>query len=160
MKILKALRLNAGLKQKDVAEALGLQTSTYTKYETEPRYPVVEMLKKLAAFYKFPIDYMIYHPESELSKEEIQLVANMRLSYTDSDPQIAAIAEKASGLNAQGLTRLEQYADDLLAAEVYRKKEPPLTMVARGGKVVTPEHPVDVEALDKALSELETTDNL
>lgn len=45
-------------------------------------------------------------------------------------------------------------------SKLSQDEKPPLTIAARGGKVVTPEHPVDVDALDKALSELETTDNL
>lgn len=160
MKLLKALRLDAGLKQKDVAEALGLQTSTYTKYETEPRYPVVEMLKKLSDFYKFPIDFMIYHPDAEPSSDEIRLISSMGLGVSDADPQISAITEKAKQLNAQGLTRLEQYADDLLAADIYRKKKAPLAMVASGGKVVQPKHPIDVDVLERGLSGIAPTDNL
>lgn len=133
MKLLKALRLNAGLKQKDVADALGIQVSTYTKYETEPRYPVVEMLKKLADFYKFPIDFMIYHPDDELSSEAIKLISNMDLSVTNTDPQIDSILKKAKQLNAQGLERLDQYADDLISSSKYAKITYTMEVAARSG---------------------------
>ena len=160
MKLLRALRNDAGLKQKDVAKSLGLETSTYTKYETEPRYPAVEMLKKISDFYKFPIDFMIYHPDAEPSSDEIRIISRMGLGLSDADPQISAITEKAKQLNAQGLTRLEQYADDLLAADIYRKKKTPLAIAARGGNVVQPDHPIDVDALERGLSGIEPTDNL
>lgn len=56
---LKELREERNINQKDVAQYLNIAQQTYSRYETGEREPNIEMLKKLAKFYKVSIDYIV-----------------------------------------------------------------------------------------------------
>lgn len=51
MNILKKLRINAGLKQKDVAEKIGVKACTLSLYESGERKPDIEKAFLLAEIY-------------------------------------------------------------------------------------------------------------
>lgn len=55
---LRQCRQNAGLSQRQVAEALGLERSTYAYYETGKIHPSCEMVIKLSRI--FNIDYSLF----------------------------------------------------------------------------------------------------
>lgn len=55
---LRAMRLKLGLKQADVAVAIGMERSTYTGNETGAAMPGRETMANLAQFYGVPIDYI------------------------------------------------------------------------------------------------------
>ena len=55
---LRQVRQNAGLSQKQVAETLGVERSTYAYYETGGTHPSCEMVIKLSRI--FNIDYRIF----------------------------------------------------------------------------------------------------
>ncbi len=55
---LKQLRENAYLKQKDVAEAIGVGLDAYKSYETGRRSIPADVLREAAKFYGFSMDYM------------------------------------------------------------------------------------------------------
>ncbi|MGF7429617.1 helix-turn-helix transcriptional regulator [Thermoanaerobacterium thermosaccharolyticum] len=57
--ILKSLRLEKKLNQKDVAEALGIDRTTYTKYETGKSEPDFEITSKIANYFDVSIDYLL-----------------------------------------------------------------------------------------------------
>lgn len=56
------------------------------------------------------------------SRSELEVLSQMNLTITSEDPQIEAILSFARKLNAQGLERLEQYAEDLADTPKFRKK--------------------------------------
>ena len=56
---LKELRRNRGLKQKDVAEKLGIHVRTVGAYESNNRTPSVEIIKELAIIYQSSVDYIL-----------------------------------------------------------------------------------------------------
>ena len=58
-KRLRELRLEKGLNQIDVANILGIERSTYGKYETGDSSPDYEKLLKLADFYNVSRDYIL-----------------------------------------------------------------------------------------------------
>lgn len=62
-KILKELRKENEYSQQDVADFLNISRSTYGKYETGDREPSLEMLCKLADFYKVTTDYLLGREE-------------------------------------------------------------------------------------------------
>ena len=53
------LRKQRGLIQKDVAEAMGLDRTTYTKYERGDIKPSYETILKLADYFNVSIDYLL-----------------------------------------------------------------------------------------------------
>lgn len=56
---LKELREENGLTQTQVAELLNVKQNTYSQYETEKRQLSIEVLIKLAKFYKVTTDYIL-----------------------------------------------------------------------------------------------------
>jgi len=53
---LKAARVNAGLTQKEAAEALKIDRGTLIKYEAYKSMPNVEMARRIAELYALPSD--------------------------------------------------------------------------------------------------------
>lgn len=56
---LKFYRQNSGFTQKQVADALHIERTTYTYYETGKTLPNVLTLKKLADMFNVPVDYLM-----------------------------------------------------------------------------------------------------
>lgn len=86
---LKELRIEKGLKQKEVANSLNLSPQVYCNYETEKRKPTPEMLCTLADYFDVSVDYLIgksnlYFPDklsisadSSINSEETKETANI-----------------------------------------------------------------------------------
>lgn len=53
------IRKSKKLRQQDVADRIGVQRSTYGKYETGDSEPDLKMLKKLAEFFGTTVEYLI-----------------------------------------------------------------------------------------------------
>ncbi|EPR07673.1 helix-turn-helix domain-containing protein [Ruminiclostridium papyrosolvens] len=58
-KLLRKLRKSKKLTQADVASALEIGRSTYTKYESGKSKPVSEMLIKIADYFGVSVDYLL-----------------------------------------------------------------------------------------------------
>lgn len=56
---LKKIREEKGLSRKDVAEKACIPYTTYVKYETGEREPILSSLIKLADFYQISLDYLV-----------------------------------------------------------------------------------------------------
>ena len=56
---LKKLRESRGLYQKDVAAAIGVDRTTYVKYERGDSEPSFQILDKLAQFFNVSVDYIL-----------------------------------------------------------------------------------------------------
>jgi len=77
--ILKQLRIEKNLSQKDVANAIGVDRTTYTKYETGKSQPDFVTMQKLAEFYSVSVDYLLgrtkirnpYIPEEYAEKHKV-----------------------------------------------------------------------------------------
>lgn len=59
MERLKELRIQRGLYQKDIAAKLGVDRTTYVKYENGSSEPNHEMLQKLADIFETTTDYLL-----------------------------------------------------------------------------------------------------
>lgn len=59
MERLKTLRVEKGLYQKDIASFLGVDRTTYVKYERGDSEPSFEIISKLANFFEVSIDYLL-----------------------------------------------------------------------------------------------------
>lgn len=59
MQILKSLRADRGWKQQDVASQLGIDRTTYAKYESGASEPNFDMLIKLTELFDVPTDYLL-----------------------------------------------------------------------------------------------------
>ncbi len=56
---LKEVRLENGMKQKEVASILHVSRSVYTRYENGERSVPIEVLWELANYYDLSIDYLV-----------------------------------------------------------------------------------------------------
>ena len=56
---LKSLRLQHNLKQENIAELIGTSQAVYSRYESGQREPSLEILCKIADFYKVPFDALL-----------------------------------------------------------------------------------------------------
>ena len=61
---LKELRQSRSLYQKDLASLLGIDRTTYVKYENESSEPPLDSLIKLCKFYSVSMDYLLDIPDS------------------------------------------------------------------------------------------------
>ena len=83
MEHLKELRKSAGLLQKDVAAFLGIDRTTYVKYENGQSEPPFETLTRLADYFHVSVDYLLGGKEKkpiendELLKQVEQANSNM-----------------------------------------------------------------------------------
>ena len=87
------LRTNKGITQKEVAEALGINRTTYVKYENGTSEPDNKMLLALSDYYDASIDFI-------LGKTDLR-------NYSDYHPSLTAKDER----NIQ--KELEKMMDDL-----------------------------------------------
>ncbi len=97
----------SGMTQKQVAEAVNLNRTTYTKYETGASEPSFEILKKIAAVLGVDINVLL-HEEEDLSlgdsqAEEIWLP----------DPEDRILLQKYHMLDRESREELMKYLNEL-----------------------------------------------
>ena len=68
MEHLKKLRIEKGLLQKDVAEAINVGRTTYVKYENGDSEPNMDTLIQLANFFDVSVDYLLGNDEAQSGK--------------------------------------------------------------------------------------------
>lgn len=69
---LRELRESKDLYQKDIADSIGKEESTYSKYEQGTREPDIDTLIKIADFYNVTVDFLIGHEDkTKLSKDDL-----------------------------------------------------------------------------------------
>lgn len=81
--LLKSLRKDAGLTQKELADKVGVTNSTISFYEQEERSPSVDMIIRLSKIFNVSVDYLLGIDQkrninlSGLKEEDIQLIQCM-----------------------------------------------------------------------------------
>lgn len=80
---LRELRLNNGLRQKQVAKLIGVNKSAISTYENDARQPFFEILVRLANLYRVSTDYLLGQTNSRsldlsgLSEQEAALISKL-----------------------------------------------------------------------------------
>ena len=123
--LIRTRRIELGLTLEQVGSYVGVSKSTVKKWETGyisnmRRDKIVKLAQILQLS---PID-LINTTEADFESAHDAMragVAEIGLVVSDIDPQIAALLKKAEGLNAQGLAKLNDYADDLSENPKYAK---------------------------------------
>lgn len=78
---LKEIRMQKGLTQQEVADAIGCSSVVYSRYETGARQPSLEVVLRLADVMGVTVDYLLGREVTEtttLSAYEIELVSAAR----------------------------------------------------------------------------------
>ena len=66
---LKQLRKSAKINQKELADVLGVDRTAIGKWENGNNYPTVEILDKLATYFKVTTDYLLSRDELPVAKQ-------------------------------------------------------------------------------------------
>ncbi len=97
-KLLRKLRESKKLTQADVASALKIERSTYTKYESGKSKPFSEMLIKIADYFGVSVDYLLGRSNIQNFKEsKIKTKAYHNLDVT--------------GLPDEAIKQVEEYIE-------------------------------------------------
>ncbi len=78
---IKDIRIRKNLTQADVANALGVSSVVYSRYESGTRQPSIDTIVQLADFFCVTVDYLLGRQDVEdstLSEYEIQLLIAAR----------------------------------------------------------------------------------
>lgn len=67
---LKALRIEANLTQKDMAEKFDISQQAYAKWELESANPTKNVITKLASIFNVTVDYLVGNSEYRTVEEE------------------------------------------------------------------------------------------
>ncbi len=86
---LRALRENAGISQKQLADAIGVSQQSINKYENHNIEPDIETMIRIADYFDTSVDYLIGHSnvrrkienttKCELNKQEFSVIEQFRL---------------------------------------------------------------------------------
>ena len=89
MNILKDLRTKKGVYQKDVAKYLGVDRTTYVKYERGYSEPNLDTIKKLANYFDVTVDFLLGEEntlDSQFNEIEFALYGEVK-ELTDEQKQ-------------------------------------------------------------------------
>ncbi len=90
---LRTLRIAKGVTQNEVANLLGIDRTTYTKYETGDSNPDYGIICKLADYFNVTVDYLLGRPEivaGETAQDySTQLDKRMREMLSDPNLRVA-----------------------------------------------------------------------
>ena len=73
MENLRMIREERDLRQKDVADFLGISRATYSNYEAGLRSPDPNMLKRIADFYAVSIDELLDYTPKKHAKDVLRI---------------------------------------------------------------------------------------
>lgn len=73
---LRKLRMDSGVTQKQLADAIGVSQQSINKYENHNIEPDIETMKRLAAFFHTSIDFLVGYTENapKIPAEELLLL--------------------------------------------------------------------------------------
>lgn len=93
----KSLRVNAGITQTEISKYLGITKATVSYYESGKRVPSNSVMKKIANYFKVPVDYLLgmdyvmEDPNDEYLRDEALLKiirrSNIISSFILEDPR-------------------------------------------------------------------------
>jgi transcriptional regulator with XRE-family HTH domain len=92
---LRKIRKQHGLTQRELADIMGLSTSTITKYEINERYPELDVLIKLADYFRVSLDYLFDRNISNVEVLSTYIATELHkrgmLDSADNDKKIESI---------------------------------------------------------------------
>ena len=120
---IKELRKRKGLRQEQLAEAMGVSTASVSKWETNQSYPELTLLAELADFFEVSIDTLIGH---NLSADRMEtLIAQMEKAVDDRDEETAAsLCEKILRNYPNNSRAVEACSDGYYNLYIYTSKKP------------------------------------
>ena len=105
---LRSLREGSGLSQKELADRLKINRSTYARYETSSTQPDYEILDALANFYDVSVDYLLGRTNSHKSQTKDERDIAKRLKQFEEE------LEQSEGLAFDGEPMSDEAKESLL----------------------------------------------
>ena len=120
---IKELRKQRGLRQEQLAEAMGVSTASVSKWETNQSFPELTLLAELADFFEVSIDALIGH---SLNADRMEaLIAQMEQAVDDRDEETAAaLCGKILRNYPNNSRAVEACADGYYNLHIYTSKRP------------------------------------
>lgn len=113
---LKELRTKSGMYQKDVAKLIGIERTSYVRYETGTTEPDIKTLIRLADIFGVTVDYLIGREaaacadENPLTDKELALITAYR-----NNPAMQGAVDKLLGIPSEPASDLvEDIVSELL----------------------------------------------
>ena len=116
---LKELRKNSALTQKQIADVIGIDRSTYSYYENGKASPSLEVLVKISKVFNVTLDYIIYGEESK-TVQPVSVLTDNYTSYSKVDSFVNLSLEEKNLLmysrllDSDSLKKLVDFADELV----------------------------------------------
>lgn len=106
---LKQIRKLNHKSQREVAQFLGIHQSTYTGYETGNSHPSINILIKLADYFRVSVDELVGH--------QVPFVLN-KIDFTDKQ---LALVEELKGLSDNQCERTQAFVQGLKSEENFKR---------------------------------------
>lgn len=119
---LRELRKNSALTQKQIADVLGIDRSTYSYYENGKASPSLEVLMRIAKVFNVTLDYIIYGDESG-TVQPVSVLSEKYSTYTKVDSFANLSVDEKSLLmfsrllDSDSLKTLIDFADNLVKSK-------------------------------------------
>ncbi len=104
MEILKKLRMQKGISQKELAKQIGIEYQNYNKYELGKNEPNLTTIKKLADFFDVSLDFLLQRPHPH----------DLPIATTEEQKSVIATILK---LNKANTIKAHSYCLGLLAGQ-------------------------------------------
>ena len=115
--IIKQLRKEASLTQKDFSEKIGVSCSTVAMWETGQRLPSPELYEQIADYFNVDIDYLYGRTNI---RQKIRFDADGNIQRTLESDQEALLSD-FDKLNAEGRQEVLKYVRNLTKIADYRE---------------------------------------
>lgn len=116
-KKLQELRIEKGLKQTEVAEAIHIVQSTLANYESNATLPDYPILIKLANFYNVSIDYLLDNSPTKLSWQD----AAENIEFSSGSISSLKISEMLKSMKISDRDAILYYISCILDKVEYQK---------------------------------------
>lgn len=114
--ILKKLRTEKGLSQKELTDQLAINRSTYARYETSSTQPDFDTLEKLADYFNVSIDYLLGRNNNSFSYLEKSQETNVSNELNDRLTLFQNEIKSSKNLTFNGEPMTEDARESLLDA--------------------------------------------
>lgn len=118
---LKELRKNSALTQKQIADVLGIDRSTYSYYENGKASPSLSVLMRIAKVFNVTLDYVIYGDDSKTVHTNVLSDNNSLYSRADSFVNLSDTEKNllmySRLLDTDSVDELVKYAENLVKSK-------------------------------------------
>lgn len=118
---IKELRKNSALTQKQIADVLGIDRSTYSYYENGKASPSLAVLMRIAKVFNVTLDYVIYGDDSKTVQANVLSDSSSAYTKVDSFVNLSdtekSLLMYSRLLDSDSVDDLVKYAENLVKSK-------------------------------------------